>query len=234
MARAREGARHRLRQSVLGHHRVRRRDAASGARRAAFGRVGAAGWRLRELAVVPRTRRRDVDRPPGVRGTPLQRVLHVPQRGRDEVARRRSGGGVVPPAFNPAFPDIPDRPFSPLVGAHPFRRPANSGTLAAFYTRGRLGLALAGQFSGKSDDSTFAFDAFFGNTMLLPNKNLDGGYAKVDVTRLLSRASSDPDVHRRSRTCWIRATRRSSGSRRCRSRRGSARHHARRRPAIGR
>jgi iron complex outermembrane receptor protein/vitamin B12 transporter len=93
-----------------------------------------------------------------------------------------SGGGVVPPAFNPAFPDIPIGQFSPLVGARPFRRPAHAGTLAAFYTRGRLGLALAGQFSGKSDDSTFAFDKFFGNTMLLPNKNLNGGYAKIDVT----------------------------------------------------
>jgi iron complex outermembrane receptor protein/vitamin B12 transporter len=89
---------------------------------------------------------------------------------------------LLPPAFNPAFPDVPIGAFSPLVGARPFRRPAHSGTVAAFYTRARLGLALAGQFSGKSDDSTFALDGFFGNTMLLPNKNLNGGYAKIDVT----------------------------------------------------
>jgi vitamin B12 transporter len=91
-------------------------------------------------------------------------------------------GGVLAPAINPAFPDTPIGAFAPLVGARPFRRPANSGTLAAFYTHGQVSVAVAGQFAGKSDDSTFATDGFFGNSMLLPNHDLDAGYLRIDVT----------------------------------------------------
>jgi vitamin B12 transporter len=91
-------------------------------------------------------------------------------------------GGVLAPAINPAFPTTPIGAFAPLVGAPPFRRPANSGTLAAFYNHGRTSIAVAGQFAGKSDDSTFATDGFFGNSMLLPNHDLDAGYARIDVT----------------------------------------------------
>jgi vitamin B12 transporter len=91
-------------------------------------------------------------------------------------------GGVLAPAINPAFPNTPIGAFAPLVGAPPFRRPANSGTLATFYTHGRLSIAVAAQFAGKSDDSTFATDGFFGNSMLLPNHDLDAGYARIDAT----------------------------------------------------
>jgi vitamin B12 transporter len=91
-------------------------------------------------------------------------------------------GGVLAPAINPAFPNTPIGAFAPLVGARPFRRPANSGTLAAFYTHGRASVAVAGQFAGKSDDSTFATDGFFGNSMLLPNHDLDAGYLRIDLT----------------------------------------------------
>ena len=41
---------------------------------------------------------------------------------------------------------------------------------------------MSGYFVGKSDDSTFLSDGFFGYSMLLPNKDLAGGYAKVDVS----------------------------------------------------
>lgn len=98
------------------------------------------------------------------------------------VVTKSFTGGVLAPSTNPAFPNIPIGAFAPLVGAAPFHRPVHSGTLAAFYTRGRLSLALAGQFAGKSDDSTFATDGFFGNSMLLPNHDLDAGFAKLDVT----------------------------------------------------
>jgi iron complex outermembrane receptor protein/vitamin B12 transporter len=91
-------------------------------------------------------------------------------------------GGVLAPAINPAFPSTPIGQFAPLVGAPPFRRPANSGTLSAFYANGPLSVAAVGEFAGKSDDSTFALDGFFGNSMLLPNHDLDSGYAKVDLT----------------------------------------------------
>jgi iron complex outermembrane receptor protein/vitamin B12 transporter len=38
-------------------------------------------------------------------------------------------------------------------------------------------------FSSRSDDSTFLgySDSSFGNSLLLPNRNLDYGYAKLDV-----------------------------------------------------
>jgi vitamin B12 transporter len=41
---------------------------------------------------------------------------------------------------------------------------------------------VSAYFAGKSDDSTFLSDGFFGNSLLLPNKDLDAGYAKVDVS----------------------------------------------------
>jgi len=85
-------------------------------------------------------------------------------------------------AFNPAFPSIPIGAYSPLVGARPFRRPANSGTLFVAYTTGPVDVALSGYFAGARDDSTFMSDAFFGNSLLLPNKDLDPGYQKIDVS----------------------------------------------------
>ena len=45
-------------------------------------------------------------------------------------------------------------------------------------------MAVSGYFAGKSDDSTFlgGSDANFGNSLLLPNDDLDAGYAKMDVS----------------------------------------------------
>ena len=86
------------------------------------------------------------------------------------------------PAFNPKFPDIPIGVYSPLVGERPFRRPANSGTLFVGYTNGPIDIALSGYFVGKRDDSTFLSDGFFGNSMLLPNQDLDPAYQKLDLS----------------------------------------------------
>ena len=85
-------------------------------------------------------------------------------------------------AFNPAFPTIPIGTYSPLVGERPFRRPANSGTLFVGYTTGPIDVALSGYFAGKRDDSTFLSDGFFGNSLLLPNQDLDPAYQKIDVS----------------------------------------------------
>jgi iron complex outermembrane receptor protein/vitamin B12 transporter len=85
-------------------------------------------------------------------------------------------------AFNPAFPDIPIGIYSPLVGERPFRRPVNSGTLFVGYTAGPIDIALSGYFAGKRDDSTFLSDGFFGNSMLLPNQDLDPAYQKIDLS----------------------------------------------------
>jgi len=98
-----------------------------------------------------------------------------------EVTKSFSSGALRP-AINPAFPAIQIGAFSPLVGARPFRRPANSGTAMVSYTAGAAEVTFSGYFSGKRDDSTFLSDAFFGNSMLLPNKDLDPAYQKFDLS----------------------------------------------------
>jgi iron complex outermembrane receptor protein/vitamin B12 transporter len=85
-------------------------------------------------------------------------------------------------AFNPAFPGVPIGAYSPLVGARPFRRPSNSGTMFVAYTTGPVEVALAGYFAGKRDDSTFLSDGFFGNSLLLPNQDLDPAFQKIDLS----------------------------------------------------
>jgi iron complex outermembrane receptor protein/vitamin B12 transporter len=100
----------------------------------------------------------------------------------DAVVTESFSSGVLRPAINPAFPGIPIGAFAPLVGARPFRRPANSGSMALIYSDRRAQVALAGYFFGKQDDSTFLSDPNFGNSMLLPNKDLDAGYQKFDIS----------------------------------------------------
>jgi iron complex outermembrane receptor protein/vitamin B12 transporter len=85
-------------------------------------------------------------------------------------------------SFNPLFPDIPIGAFAPLVGARPFRRPSQSGSLMVSVVRGPATLTFAGYFSGTRDDSTFLSDQFFGNSLLLPNRDLDPAYQKLDLS----------------------------------------------------
>jgi iron complex outermembrane receptor protein/vitamin B12 transporter len=89
-------------------------------------------------------------------------------------------------AENPNLPGIPIGSSYPLVGAHPFRRPPHTGFMTAQYTTPHFSAALKGAFSGRSDDSTFLSysDINGGNTLLLPNHNLDFGYAKLDANFL--------------------------------------------------
>ena len=84
---------------------------------------------------------------------------------------------------NPNLPGIPIGSSYPLVGQRPFRRPPQTGFFAAQYTTTKFSAALKGAFSSRSDDSTFLSfaDANGGNTLLLPNRNLDYGFAKLDA-----------------------------------------------------
>ena len=100
----------------------------------------------------------------------------------DALVTQSFASGALQPAINPAFPGVAIGAFSPLVGARPFRRPANSGTLVATYAQGPVQVTIAGAFVGKADDSTFLSDASFGNSMLLPNHDLDAAYQKVDLS----------------------------------------------------
>jgi iron complex outermembrane receptor protein/vitamin B12 transporter len=68
------------------------------------------------------------------------------------------------------------------VGARPFRRAPHSGYFGLSYTHARISSLLTGTIVGRRDDSDFlAFDASFMPTLLLPNRNLDGAYQRVDL-----------------------------------------------------
>ena len=86
------------------------------------------------------------------------------------------------PAYNPAFPGIPIGAYSPLQGQRPFGRAPNSGSLGLYYSHRKFVGSFTGYMVGKYDDSTFLSDALFGNTLLLPNRNLAPAYEKFDLS----------------------------------------------------
>jgi iron complex outermembrane receptor protein/vitamin B12 transporter len=102
----------------------------------------------------------------------------------DARVQRSFSSDAVGPSINPDFPNIPIGAFSPLVGARPFRRAPHTGFFSVSYSKGRWDALLQGTLVGPRDDSTFLLnsDLNFGNTLLLPNRNLDGGYQKLDLT----------------------------------------------------
>jgi iron complex outermembrane receptor protein/vitamin B12 transporter len=83
----------------------------------------------------------------------------------------------------PTYDGIPVGPYSPLKGARPFRRPPHTGFIAASYAGTRWTVIANAAFASRSDDSTFleGSDLTGGNTLLLPNRNLDFGFAKLDL-----------------------------------------------------
>ncbi len=87
------------------------------------------------------------------------------------------------PTENPNLPGVAIGGLSPLVGARPFRRPPHTGFFAVDYKRQRLNLMLKGALASRADDSTFLVgsDLGGGNSLLLPNRNLDFGYLKLDL-----------------------------------------------------
>jgi iron complex outermembrane receptor protein/vitamin B12 transporter len=87
------------------------------------------------------------------------------------------------PTENPNIPGIAIGAESPLIGARVFRRPPHTGFLTAQYARPRFSVLFQGAFASRSDDSTFldGYDPNFGNSLLLPNRDLDFAYAKLDL-----------------------------------------------------
>jgi vitamin B12 transporter len=84
----------------------------------------------------------------------------------------------------PTFTDgTPIGPYSPLKGARPFRRAPHSGFFTATWSRQKFTAQFTSAFSSRSDDSTYlaGSDANGGNSLLLPNRNLDYGWAKLDL-----------------------------------------------------
>jgi vitamin B12 transporter len=101
----------------------------------------------------------------------------------DAVVERSFNSDAIGPSFNTAsnFSTIPIGVFSPLIGARPFRRAPHTGYLAVSYRHSRWTTSLTGTFVGTRDDSDFQFDKDGGTSLLLPNRNLDAGYQKLDI-----------------------------------------------------
>jgi iron complex outermembrane receptor protein/vitamin B12 transporter len=53
--------------------------------------------------------------------------------------------------------------------------------MAVAYHRSRWTASLTGTFVGKRDDSYFLYDENGGTSLLLPNRNLDAAYQKLDL-----------------------------------------------------
>jgi iron complex outermembrane receptor protein/vitamin B12 transporter len=73
--------------------------------------------------------------------------------------------------------------YTPLVGARPFRRAPHTGYFSATYADKRFTGVLTSAFASRSDDSTYLEyqDINQGNSLMLPNRDLDHGYAKIDL-----------------------------------------------------
>ena len=99
----------------------------------------------------------------------------------DAKVTKSFSGDALAPAINPAYPDTPIGTYAPLVGGRPFRRPANSGNIAVSYTSNRIRAFVSAFISGTFDQSTFLSDAFFGSSLLLPNRDFGFGYRKIDA-----------------------------------------------------
>jgi iron complex outermembrane receptor protein/vitamin B12 transporter len=86
------------------------------------------------------------------------------------------------PETNPAFPNIPIGE-SPFIGSRPFRRPPSTGYFAVQYSGNSLSASFKGAFASRSDDSTFLdySDLAGTNSLILPNRDLDFGYARLDA-----------------------------------------------------
>jgi len=94
------------------------------------------------------------------------------------------------PTENPNLPGIAIGAEGPLVGARPFRRAPHTGYLDVDYARKKLTVNVKAAMASRSDDSTFldGLDtnqsnpaANASNTLLLPNRDLDFGYLRLDL-----------------------------------------------------
>ena len=83
----------------------------------------------------------------------------------------------------PTFDGIPVGPYAPLEGARPFRRPPHTGYFTATYAPKKFTVLFNSSFSSRSDDSTYleGEDSAGGNSLLLPNRNLDSAFARLDL-----------------------------------------------------
>jgi iron complex outermembrane receptor protein/vitamin B12 transporter len=100
----------------------------------------------------------------------------------DAVIQRSFTGDAVGPSYNPLFPSVAIGVYSPLIGARPFRLAPHTGYLQAGYRHSKFFAALSETLVSRRDDSDFLSDSNYGNSLLLPNRNLDAAYQKLDLT----------------------------------------------------
>jgi vitamin B12 transporter len=102
----------------------------------------------------------------------------------DAKVQQSFSSSALAPAYNTSFnfSNTPIGAYGPLIGARPFRRARNSGYFSLAYTRSRWTSSLISTLVGARDDSDFLTDANYGNSLLLPNHNLDGAYQRLDAT----------------------------------------------------
>jgi len=101
----------------------------------------------------------------------------VVQRSFDSDNEALAGG------YAPTYNGLPIGALSPLKGARPFRIPPHTGFVSASYAGKRLTLISTASLASRSDDSTFLEDVDLagGDSLLLPNRNLDHGYANINL-----------------------------------------------------
>ncbi len=100
----------------------------------------------------------------------------------DATVQRSFSSDAIGPSFNPDFPTIPIGVDTPLIGARPFRIAPHTGYFQLGYRHSRLATNLRGTLVGSRDDSDFlSSDANGGLSLLLPNRNLDGAYQRLDL-----------------------------------------------------
>ena len=102
----------------------------------------------------------------------------------DAVVRRSFTSDALSPVINPTIPGVLIGAASPLRGARPFERPPHTGFAGAGYHNSILLVDLNVAYASRSDDSTYLGGRDFaeGNSLLLPNRNLDFGYTKLDLS----------------------------------------------------
>ena len=117
----------------------------------------------------------------------------------DAVVQRSFSSDNIYPSYNTAFSfsGIPIGAYSPLDGARPFRIAPHTGFFALNYTASRFHAALTGTLVSRRDDSDFLLDENYGTSLLLPNRNLDGAYQRLELGggyQLTSRVNLYADI----------------------------------------
>jgi vitamin B12 transporter len=90
---------------------------------------------------------------------------------------------VAAPSFNTSFNfgTVPIGAYAPLQGARPFRVAPHTGYFGLNYTRSKFYASFTGTIVGRRDDSDYLLDSDFGNSLLLPNRNLLGSYERLEL-----------------------------------------------------